>query len=111
MIGIALKLIDVLIGYATKRSDQRTTMALEELKASVETNRQKSEIVRAQLGHWIAWFPRFLAEMAATLYFVAVIIDSIWDLEGSVLTLPPAEAAIMATIFAGMFLKATFGNK
>ena len=110
MIGIALKLIDVLIGYATKRSDQKSVQALEEIKSKVETDRQKAEIIRAQLGHWIAWLPRFLAEMAAVIYFMSIIIDSIWNLDGSVAALPTGEAAILATIFAGMFLTATFGK-
>jgi hypothetical protein len=108
MIGIALKLIDVLIGYATKRSDQKSVQALEEIKAKVETDRQKAEIIRAQLGHWIAWLPRFLVEMAATLYFGSIVIDSIWNLDGTVAALPTNEAALMATIFAGMFITASF---
>ncbi len=106
MIGIALKLIDVLIGYATKRSDAKSAQALEEIKASVEDNKQKAEIVRAQLGHWIAWLPRFAVESCAALYFASVVIDSIWNLDGSVAALPTNEAALMATIFAGMFLSA-----
>lgn len=106
MISIVFKLIDFAIGYATKRSDAKSAQALEEIKASVEDNKQKAEIIRAQLGHWIAWLPRFLAEMAAVLYFMSIVIDSIWNLDGSVSALPTAEGAILATIFAGMFLSA-----
>jgi hypothetical protein len=39
---------------------------------------------------------------------MAVVVDSVWDLEGTVMSLPTNEAALIGTIFAGMFLTATF---
>ena len=88
----------------------KTEITISEIKAELAVRQEQAQIIRLQLGHWIAWLPRFLAEMTATIYFMSVVVDSIWDLQGSVLKLPPAEAAIMATIFAGMFLKATFSK-
>ena len=108
MIGIALALLRAFMGYAAKRDDNATVQALEALKAQVEVNREKSAIIRAQLGHPIAWIPRFAAEFAAVMYFTAIVIDSIWDLPGVVLALPGSEAAILATIFGGMFIRDVF---
>jgi hypothetical protein len=88
----------------------QTEVTISEIKAELATRQEQAAIVKLQLGHWIAWFPRFLAEMTAVVYFMAVIVDSIWDLEGAVLKLPVPEAALMGTIFAGMFIKATFGG-
>jgi hypothetical protein len=105
VIGVVLAIVQAFMGYAGKRNDAATAIALEDIKAQVETNREKSAIVRAQLGHPIAWVPRFMAEFAAAIYFVAVVIDSVFDLPGVVLALPTPEAAVMATIFAGMFLR------
>jgi hypothetical protein len=88
------------------REKLRTEVTISEIKAELATRQEQATIVKLQLGHWIAWLPRFLAEMAAVLYFMSIVIDSIWNLDGSVAALPTAEAALMATIFAGMFLSA-----
>jgi hypothetical protein len=93
------------------REKLRTEVTISEIKAELATRQEQAAIVKLQLGHWIAWLPRFLAEMAAVLYFMSIVIDSIWNLDGSVAALPAAEAALMATIFAGMFLSSTFGRK
>jgi len=105
VIGIVLTILRAFLGYAAKRDDNATVQALEGIKAQVEVNREKSAIIRAQLGHPIAWIPRFAAEFAAVMYFTAIVIDSIWDLPGVVLALPTSEAAILATIFGGMFIR------
>jgi hypothetical protein len=105
VIGIVLTILRAFLGYAAKRDDNATVQALEAIKGQVEVNREKSAIIRAQLGHPIAWVPRFCAEFAAVMYFTAIVIDSIWDLPGVVLALPTSEAAILATIFGGMFLR------
>lgn len=88
----------------------KTEVTISEIKAELATRQEQAKIVRLQLGHPIAWIPRFLAEMAAVIYFMAVVVDSVWDLEGTVLALPVNEAALMGTIFAGMFISATFGR-
>lgn len=93
------------------REKLRTEVTISEIRAELATRQEQAAIVKLQLGHWIAWLPRFLAEMAAVLYFMSIVIDSIWNLDGTVLALPPTEAALMATIFGGMFLRATFARK
>lgn len=105
MIGIVFAIVKAFMGYAVKRDDNATAQALEAIKGQVEANREKSAIVRAQLGHPVAWIPRFCAEAGAVMYFLAIVIDSIWDLPGVVLALPAPEAAIMAAIFTGMFIR------
>jgi hypothetical protein len=89
----------------------KTEVTISEIKAELAVRQEQAQIVRLQLGHWIAWLPRFLAEMAAVVYFMSIVIDSIWNLDGTVAALPAAEAGLMATIFAGMFLSATFGKR
>ena len=93
------------------REKLRTEVTISEIKAELETRQQQAAIVKLQLGHPVAWVPRFLAEMAAVLYFMSIVVDSIWDLDGTVAALPVTEAGLMATIFGGMFLSATFGRK
>ena len=88
----------------------KTEITISEIKAELETRRQQAAIIKLQLGHPVAWVPRFLAEMAAVIYFMSIVVDSIWDLGGTVAALPVTEAGLMATIFGGMFLSATFGR-
>lgn len=108
MLTIIGAILSAFMGYANKRSDADTAKALKGIEAEIELNREKSAIVRAQLGHWIAWFPRFTIEMTVAFYVLLRVIDRIFDLPGIVQDLQPTEAAVMSTALAGMFLKASF---
>ena len=90
------------------REKLKTEVTISEIKAELATRQEQAAIIKLQLGHWIAWLPRFLIEMAVSLYFTAHVVDSIWSLSGDVQPLHPAEAAVMATVIAGMFISATF---
>ncbi|MEY5097590.1 MAG: hypothetical protein RJA36_309 [Pseudomonadota bacterium] len=90
------------------REKLKTEVTISEIKAELATRQEQAQIVKLQLGHPVAWVPRFLAEMTAVVYFLSIVVDSIWNLDGTVAALPVAEAGLMATIFAGMFLTATF---
>ena len=105
MFGLLFKLAGVFLGYATKRSDNATATALEAIRADIANNQTKAEVIKAQLGHPIAWVPRMLIEFFAAMYFGAVVIDSIWQLPGDVSALPTATAALLGTVFAGMFIR------
>jgi hypothetical protein len=100
------------LGHLEKRKELelgenklKTEVTIEEIRAQLETRREQAGIIKAELGHWIAWLPRFLAAMTAVIYFMSVVIDTIWELPGEIKELPASTAAVMATIFAGMFLQ------
>lgn len=93
------------------REKLRTEVTISEIKAELATRQEQAAIVKLQLGHPIAWFPRFTIEMAVAVYFLAHVVDSIWNLSGDVQPLHPAEAGVMATVIAGMFISSTFGKK
>ncbi len=82
----------------------QTDIAIKNIEADIALNAARQAIVVAQLGHPVAWIPRALAEITAVFYFMLIVIDSIFQLPGSVDELPATTAAVMATIFAGMFL-------
>lgn len=88
----------------------KTEVTISEIKAELAVRQEQAAIIKLQLGHPIAWIPRFLAEITAVLYFMSICIDSIWNLEGTVAALPTTEAALMGTIFAGMFLTSAVKN-
>jgi hypothetical protein len=89
----------------------KTEVTISEIKAELAVRQEQAAIVKRQLGHPIAWFGRFLIEMSVAVYFMAHVVDSIWNLSGDVRPLGVPEAALMATVVGGMFLKATFGSK
>jgi hypothetical protein len=89
----------------------QTEITISEIKAELATRQEQAAVVKLQLGHPIAWAPRFLIEMTVAVYFMSHVVDSIWNLSGDVMPLQPAESALMATAVAGMFLSATFGGR
>ncbi len=105
MLGILFKLVGVFLGYATKRSDNATATALETIRADIVNNQTKADIVKAQLGHPVAWIPRMVIEFGAAIYFLAIVIDSIWQLPGDISELPTPTAALMTAIVTGMFIQ------
>jgi hypothetical protein len=92
------------------RERMKTEITIDQIKSELAIRQEQAAVIKLQLGHPIAWFPRFAAEMTAVLYFSSHVIDSVWDLAGTVAELPTNEAAIIGVIFSGMFLKATFGK-
>ena len=94
----------------TERERIRTTVTIEEIKSEISRRNAQKDIVVAQLGHPVAWVPRFLAELTATFYFMAIVIDAMFQLPGDISELPAPVAAVMATIFGGMFLKEAVGQ-
>jgi hypothetical protein len=89
----------------------QTEITISEIKAELAVRQEQAAIVKLQLGHPIAWAPRFLIEMSVAIYFMAHVVDSIWNLSGDVRPLGVPEAALMATAVSAMFLKATFGDR
>lgn len=108
MLGLVTGAIGLVFKYLGAKNDADAAKALEEIKALVQANAEKSAIVRAQLGHPIAWVPRFLIELGAALYIGAIFIDSVFDLPGAVLALPTNEAALLGVIVSGMFISTAF---
>jgi hypothetical protein len=93
------------------RERMQTEITIEQVKAELATRLEQASIVKLQLGHWISWLPRFLIEGSVALYFMSHVVDSIWNLSGDVQPLQPAEAALMATVVAGLFISSAFGRK
>jgi hypothetical protein len=89
----------------------QTEITIQQVKAELATRLEQASIIKAQLGHPIAWAPRFLAEMSAVIYFMSICVDAIWDLRGTVSALPTNEAALLGVIFSGMFISSTFGSR
>lgn len=88
----------------TERERIRTNVTIEEVKAEIGRRNAQKEILLKESESAIQWLPRFTFGMTAAIYFMAVTIDSIFDLPGAVLALPDNEAAIMGVIVGGLFL-------
>lgn len=105
-----LKSLENRANNETARDRIKSQVTIEEIKAEIARRSAQKDIVVAQLGHPVAWVPRFLAELTATFYFMAIVIDAMFQLEGDISELPAPVAAVMATIFGGMFLKEAAGQ-
>jgi len=91
----------------TDRERIRSTVTIEEVRAELARRNAQKDVLIAETDHWVAWLPRFLFGFTAAFYFLAVTIDSIFDLPGVVLTLPDNIWPIMAAIVSGLFLENT----
>lgn len=111
MVSVILAILKAFLGYASKRDDARTAEVLETIKAQVEANQAKADIVRAQLGHPVAWIPRFVIELFSAVYFSTHVADRLFDLPGDIAPLPAEMAALLSVIIGGMFLSTTFGKR
>lgn len=84
----------------------KTEIAIKNVEAQIELNKARQAIIIAQLGHPVAWIPRFLIELFVAFHIILAIIDHIYDLPGEILEFPGWLAAIEVTVIGGMFLKA-----
>lgn len=90
----------------TERERIRTNVTIEEVKAELARRNAQKEVLLKESESLFQWLPRFTFAMSAALYYLAVTIDSIFDLPGTVLALPDNEAGIMMTIVGALFLDA-----
>lgn len=90
----------------TERERIRTNVTIEEVKAELTRRNAQKEVLLKESESLFQWLPRFTFAMSAALYYLAVTIDSIFDLPGTVLALPDNEANIMMTIVGALFLDA-----
>jgi hypothetical protein len=88
----------------TERERIRTNVTIEEIRAELARRQAQRDVLLKESESAIQWLPRFTFGMTAAAYFLAVTLDSIFDLPGAVLALPDNEAAIMGVIVAGLFL-------
>lgn len=88
----------------TERERIRTSVTIEEIKSEIARRNATRDVLLKESESAVQWLPRFTFGMTAALYFMAVVIDSIFDLPGSVLNLPDNEATIMGVIVGGYFL-------
>lgn len=84
----------------------QTEVTITQIKAELERRNAQKEVLIKEAESPLQWLPRFTFGMTAALYFMAVVIDSIFDLPGVVLKLPDTEAQIMSIIVGGLFLDA-----
>lgn len=84
----------------------QTSVTIKEIEAELAKRQAQKDVLIKESESAVQWLPRFTFGMLAAFYFGAVVIDSIFDLPGTVLTLPDNEAAIMGVIVGGLFLDA-----
>jgi hypothetical protein len=100
-----------ILGHLEKRKELelgrdklQTEITISEIQAEMSKRLAQRDVLVKESESPIQWLPRFLFGMTAWLYFCSVVIDSIFDLPGVILELPPAQAAIIATVVGGLFL-------
>lgn len=84
----------------------RTKVTISEIEAELGRRNAQRDVLVKEAESKFHSLPRWLFGMTAAFYFMSVVIDSVFDLPGAVLSLPDNEAAIMGVIVGGLFLDA-----
>lgn len=88
----------------TERERIRTQVTIEEVRAEQERRRIQADVVKSELGHPVAWFPRLLASMTAVFVLMAFVVRWLFFPGTPLAELDPWAAGVVGTIFAGMFI-------
>jgi hypothetical protein len=116
MLAIVLKwlsggILDRVMQHLEKRKELelgsekiKSEVTIQAIQQELETRKEPAGIIKAKLSHRVAWLPMTLIEFGAAVYFIAIIVDAIWQLPGDVSTLTPENAALLSVVFAGMFI-------
>jgi hypothetical protein len=96
--------LDRVLTHLEKQTDTKAQITREMIAAEIDRRRLQAETVRAELGHPLAWFPRFIASMAAVFVLITYIVRWLYYPGTPLAELDPWVAGVIATIFAGMFI-------
>lgn len=97
-------LLDRVLTHLEKQSDSKAEITKQMIQAELERRRIQADTVREELGHPLAWFPRFLASIAAVFVLITYIVRWLYFPGTPLAELDPWVAGVIATIFAGMFI-------
>jgi hypothetical protein len=81
-----------------------TDVTIEMVKAEINRRSMQRDVLIKESESAVQWLPRFTFGMSAAFYFMACVIDSVFDLPGVVLILPDSMQEIMTVIVGGLFL-------
>lgn len=96
--------LDRVLTHLEKSTDAKTEITKEMIHAELERRRLQADVVRAELGHSLAWLPRFLASMTAVFILMTFVVRWLYFPGTPLAQLDPWVAGVVGTIFAGMFI-------
>lgn len=105
--GVLKSILDHLEAQAntqTERERIRTQVTISEINAELERRRVQADVVKSELGHPVAWFPRLLASLTAVFVLMTFVVRWLWFPGTPLAELDPWVAGVIGTIFAGMFI-------
>lgn len=97
-------ILDRVLSHLEKQTDSKAEITREMIRAELERRKVQADVVQSELGHPVAWFPRFLASMAAVFVLITYIVRWLYFPGTPLAALDPWVAGVIATIFAGMFI-------
>lgn len=97
-------ILDRVLTHLEKTTDAKTEITKEMIRAELERRRTQADVVVAELGHPVAWFPRLLASLTAVFVLMTFVVRWLYFPGTPLAELDPWVAGVIATIFAGMFI-------
>lgn len=96
--------LDRVLTHLEKSTDAKTEITKEMIKAELERRQIQANVVVSELGHPVAWFPRFLASLTAVFVLMTFVVRWLYFPGTPLAELDPWVAGVLMTIFAGMFI-------
>ena len=97
-------ILDRVLTHLEKTTDAKTEITKAMIQAEIERRQVQADVVRAELGHPVAWFPRLLASLTAVFVLMTFVVRWLYFPGTPLAELDPWVAGVLATIFAGMFI-------
>lgn len=101
-------ILDKLLAVYSKRQDTDALIAVETIKAELETRRLQKELIIAEGGWWVTRLIRPLIVYPFILHVGAVAVDSTFTLGWGIAKLPSPYESLEQTIILSYFLTRPF---
>jgi len=109
MLALVLKwlsggILDRVMSHLEHQGDTKAEITKEMIRAELQRRQVQADVVRAELGHPVAWFPRLLASLTAVFVLMTFVVRWLFFPGTPLAELDPWVAGVIGTIFAGMFI-------
>lgn len=101
-------ILDKLLAIYSKRQDTDALIAVETIKAELETRRLQKELIIAEGGWWVTRLIRPLIVYPFVLHIGAIALDSTFTMGWGIAKLPSPYEALEQTIILSYFLSRPF---
>lgn len=96
--------LDKLLAYYTQKNTIDGQVAVETIKAEIETRKLQAQIIQTEQGWWVTAMMRPFLFYPLAVHYIAVVLDSIGHFQWNIAKLPDPMSEWQGTILLSLFL-------